>query len=118
MDLDINMRAMGLFRPSGTQAHHIVGKAYDSGKDAMKILDKYNININSPLNGVYLAGCSSSMSGTIHCGSHTEAYAKYVLRELQLADAIGREEVIRTMDRIRRELMHGLVYLNARGANP
>lgn len=117
VDLDINMRAMGLFRPPGTQAHHIVGKAYQSGKQAMAILKKYNININSPLNGVYLAGCNSSMSGTIHCGNHTKAYADYVLHELLRADG-NRDDILRALDKIRRELMHGLVILNKRGVNP
>lgn len=119
VDLDINMREMGIFRPPGTQAHHIVGKAYDSGKQAMALLQKHNININSPLNGVYLAGCKSGMSGAVHCGNHTKAYANYVLRELSSADAVGgRDEVLRALDRMRRELLSGEIELNTRGINP
>ena len=44
------------------------------------------IDINSSMNGVYLPGCKSSMSGSIHCGPHTKAYAKLVYDGLKNAE--------------------------------
>ncbi|WP_082887789.1 AHH domain-containing protein [Eikenella halliae] len=41
------------------------------------------------MNGVYLPGCKSSMSGSIHCGQHTKAYAKLVYDGLKNAEKNG-----------------------------
>lgn len=44
------------------------------------------LDINFPMNGVCLPGCNSSMSGTVHCGQHTKAYAKLVYDGLKNAE--------------------------------
>ncbi len=123
LDLDYNLRLMGVFRPPATQAHHIVGQAYATkeGADAIRILNKYNINFNSPINGVYLPDCKNDMSAVVHCGSHTAQYAKRISDLLVNADiAGGRNAVLRELDSIRRSLLNGDVefILNARGVNP
>lgn len=123
LDLDYNLRLMGLFRPPATQAHHIVGQAYKSreGAGAISILNKHKIDFNSPINGVYLPDCSSGMSAVVHCGSHTAEYAKRISKLLVSADAAGgRDAVLRELDSIRRGLLSGDVefILNARGVNP
>ena len=117
-DLDINMREVGLFRPPGTQAHHIVGNAYPAGIDAKALLQKYKIDINSPLNGVYLPGCKSSMRGTVHCGVHTEKYADMVIQRLRDAEIRGgRSAILIELDDLRRELQSGILNLNSKGVN-
>lgn len=76
------------------------------------------IDINSSMNGVYLPGCKSSMSGSIHCGQHTKAYAKLVYDGLKNAEKNGgRDAILRELDDIRRELLSGDILLNSRGAN-
>ena len=120
-DLDVNLRVSGVFRPPGTEAHHIVGKAYSNGagQGALAMLRKHNIDANSPLNGVYLANRNSTMSGTIHSGLHTEKYALDVSERLVKADSIGgRDRVLQELDDLRREMMSGLINLNSRGVNP
>ena len=117
--LDNNMKVSGIFRPPGTQAHHVVGKAYPSGAQTVALLQKRNIDINSPMNGVYLPNCNSSMKGAVHCGLHSEAYADMINNRLLAADARGgRDEILRELDDIRRELLSGLISLNSRGINP
>ena len=117
------MREVGIFRPPGTQAHHIVGSAFESGKEAQKILRDYNIDLNSPINGVFLTGCSSSMRGTIHCGSHTKIYADLVLERIESASSIGathaerRGSILRELHKLREELLSGEIVLNHRGRN-
>ena len=107
-----------MFRPPGTQAHHIVGNAYPAGIDAKALLQKYKIDINSPLNGVYLPGCKSSMRGTVHCGVHTEDYADMVLQRLRDAEIRGgRNAILIELDDLRRELQSGILNLNSRGVN-
>jgi hypothetical protein len=114
-----NMEVSGIFRPLGTQAHHVVGKAFPSGQNTVALLQRRNIDINSPMNGVYLPGCNSTMKGAVHCGLHTEAYAKMVEMRLLAADARGgRDEILIELDDIRRDLMSGLISLNSRGVNP
>lgn len=76
------------------------------------------IDINSSMNGVYLPGCKSSMSGFIHCGQHTEAYAQLIYTKLADAEKNGgRDAILRGLDDIRRKLLAGDILLNSRGAN-
>lgn len=71
------------------------------------------------MNGVYLAGCGSSMKGAVHCGSHTRGYADMIEKRLLIANDRGaRDEILKELDDIRRELLSGLISLNARGFNP
>ncbi len=109
-----NMAATGAgLRPVGAQTHHLVGAAYAEGKASMQILSKWKIDVNSPLNGVYLPGCGSrglNLASAIHCGKHARAYEQYVLKELQLATS--KQEVINVLSQIRFELQNGLLYLN------
>jgi hypothetical protein len=109
---------MRLARPRGWQAHHIVGEAYPEGRAAMEILRRFKIDVNSPLNGVYLPGCGASGSTgiaglAVHCGKHVQAYEAYVLR--QLRDASSESDAVNILSRIRRELMDGELFLNTRG---
>lgn len=112
-----NMELIGIYRPNGTQAHHIVGSAYDEGKKAQNILKGFNIDLNSPANGVFLAGChNGTLPGAVHCGNHTKEYAQFVLKSLE--NARTREDALMALDRLREEMLIGNLVLNARGINP
>jgi RHS repeat-associated protein len=112
------MARAGLSKPFGWQAHHIVGEAYAEGKAAMDILRKFKIDVNSPLNGVFLPGCGASgntgiIGLAVHCGKHVQRYEQYLLAELQAARS--ESDIINILARIRSELTHGELFLNSRG---
>lgn len=106
-------------KPAGWQAHHIVGEAFPEGRAAVDLLTKkFHIDINSPLNGVYLPGCgyqgSAGVVGlAVHCGLHTQEYARLILREL--SQAKDEMDAINVLNRIREELTEGALTLNRRG---
>jgi len=110
-----------MVKPAGWQAHHIVGEAYPEGKAAMEILRRYRIDVNSPLNGVFLPGCGSTGAGgiaglAVHCGKHVQAYEAYVLEQLSVLGRNADEaSVVNVLSRIRQELMTGELVLNRRG---
>lgn len=107
------LEAVGVKAPSGTQAHHIVGGAYQDGKNTRSLLAKHDIDVNSAMNGVFLPGCKPSNAiGTIHCGKHTQAYEKYVWDILQGKHT--KADIINALSDIRIELLQGTLRLNAR----
>ena len=102
-----NLEISGIPRPSGSQAHHIVGGVTRDGKATRARLAKFDIDVNSPSNGVFLPGCKGSNAvGMIHCGKHTAEY------ELAVAERIDhlntREEILSAFVDIRNELLHGI----------
>lgn len=119
------LRVMGITgQPifSGWQAHHIVGKGYEAGKKAFAILEKVGIDVNSPLNGVFLPGSKYygrvGVKGlAVHSGGHNEAYAKYVLNQLEMAGgaSASKAQIVNVLSGIREELTEGLLSLNKRG---
>jgi len=117
-NMEAVMARVGMTKPAGWQAHHIVGEAYAEGKAAMEILRKFKIDVNSPLNGVLLPGCGANgktgIAGlAVHCGKHVRDYEEYVLR--QLSGETTEAGVVNVLSRIRQELMSGELFLNARG---
>lgn len=120
-NMEAVMRKAGMVKPAGWQAHHIVGEAYPEGKAAMEILRRYKIDVNSPLNGVFLPGCGSTGTGgiaglAVHCGKHVQAYEAYVLEQLSVLGRHADESsVVNVLSRIRQELMTGELALNRRG---
>jgi hypothetical protein len=74
---------------------------------------KFKIDVNSPLNGVWLPGCKgANLPGVTHCGRHNEAYERFVY------DALSRETTrdgaISALAEVRRQLLSGELLLNAR----
>jgi len=113
--LSKNLELMGIRKPSGSQAHHIVGAVTDAGKRTRDKLAAHNISVNSPANGVFLPGCgpTTNVIGMIHCGKHTEAYELAVLERIQHLNK--REDIISALDDIRRELLsNNFTALNVR----
>ncbi len=105
--LSHNLEAFGVPKPTGTQAHHIVGAATDVGKRVQATLrNKFGIDLNSPMNGVFLPGCKGSKAvGMIHCGKHTGDYELAV--ERRLLEATDKASAINILSDIRSELLNG-----------
>lgn len=98
--------------PASHQAHHIVGGAYDEGKQAAQILNSQKIDINSAMNGVFLPACGvSGAVGSIHCGKHTRAYEQFVLNELNPLRH-DRVALVNKLNEIREALLSGSLRLN------
>jgi len=99
-----NLELMGIPKPSGSQAHHIVGGVTDEGKLTRQILAEHGITVNSPANGVFLPGCkNSSAVGMIHCGKHTREYEQAIATRLN--HLTRREDILSELFDIRRELL-------------
>ncbi len=102
--------------PANHQAHHLVAGTSANAEKARKILQKHDIDINSPSNGVFLPDCSFKGGGgvsTIHCGRHRKAYDDLVVEILSSADAGGKASVISALTNIRLQLLSGELALNA-----
>ncbi|MCK7592298.1 Ig-like domain-containing protein [Pseudomarimonas salicorniae] len=113
-----NLAVIGFPRPAGAQAHHLVGAVTSYGRRTRDMLaNKFSIDVNSPLNGVWLPDCKGPVGVmTIHCGKHTEAYELLVFNEL--SKATTRDDAIRVLADIRRQLITGELPLNSRGIVP
>jgi RHS repeat-associated protein len=112
---DIATELIGIRKPGGSQAHHIVGAVTDSGRATRDKLLAHNMSVNSPANGVFLPGCgpTTNVIGMIHCGKHTEAYELAVYERINHLNK--REDIISALDDIRRELLsNNFVALNVR----
>ncbi len=99
---------------NGNYAHHIVGNAT---KKANAKLSKYGIDINDPINGIFLPSSSSSgLKGAVHRGGHTMPYYKYV--DDVFNKCSSKEDCLKTLDKIKQELYEGKIVLNAKhGSN-
>ena len=109
-----NMEQILGVAPGNHQAHHIVGGAYDEGKQATRILETHGIDVNSLMNGVFLPDCKlvgARAIGSIHCGKHNREYERTVLALLEPV-ANDKTRVINTLNRIREELLYGSFRLN------
>jgi hypothetical protein len=105
---------VGVNRPGGTQAHHIIGGSTEYGKLAQDRLSRLGVDLNSAANGVFLPGCGKSKAiGMVHCGSHTKEYDQAVLRRLE--SATDEVSAINILNDIRIELLSNtFVPLNKR----
>ena len=98
--------------PANHQAHHIVGGAYDEGRQATRILQSQGIDVNSLMNGVFLPACGVSGGlGAIHCGKHARAYEIDVLGRLS-PFAGDKTALVNELNRIREDLLAGTMRLN------
>lgn len=104
-------------RPNCMAAHHIVAGDDKRADEARQILDTYNIDVNSAMNGVYLPHASDNCDGSgsaYHRSVHTDQYYERVNELLREAVA-GLDEVqaVRainaTLNMIRTNLMQGIV---------
>ena len=111
-------QAMGLKKPAGHAAHHMVmksprakwtsKKAKDALKESQDILKKHKIDIDDANNGVYLPHGTRQPPANYHNEVHTQKYAINVRDRLKAADkAAGKDGVLKELKRMRSEMEKG-----------
>lgn len=89
------------------QAHHIIG---NSTPKAAETLKKYGININDPMNGIFLPyNGNSGLKGTVHNGGHTADYYDYV--ENLFLNCKSKQDCYEVLDKIKSDLYNGKIEL-------
>jgi RHS repeat-associated protein len=103
------MKAAGDNPPDQSyQAHHIVADGAKRAQPARDTLARFSIDLNDPVNGVWLPANKNSPkvdNAAVHSPLHSNDYYDYVNESL--ADSQSRDDVIRTLDKIRSELEQG-----------
>lgn len=109
-----NMKKAGNYGDVGTDAHHVVAFSHRGAKPARDILRKHRIDLNDPMNGIWLPRNStvSRARGALHheAGSAltNKNYLDEVNRRISAADAAGgRAHVLRELQKIRFDLTNG-----------
>lgn len=98
---------------NGNHAHHIIGNKTPL---AAEKLNKYGIDINDPMNGVFLPSSSrSGLRGTIHRGGHTQDYYDYI--EQMFSSCRSKEDCYDVLDKIKNDLYKGKIKLYSDGVN-
>jgi len=102
------MALSGMLRPPETAAHHIApgnDSRFVAARQSREILEKFNIDINDPANGVYLPRTTTSTApGAYHPTLHTRIYYEELFR--RLAQATTRDQVIQILNQVRQELLN------------
>lgn len=92
---------------NANQAHHIVGNKTPIAAAKLK---KYGIDINDPMNGIFLPSNNrSGLKGTIHRGGHTDDYYHYIEREF--ATCKSKEQCYEVLDKLKADLYKGKIKL-------
>jgi hypothetical protein len=105
--LDKNMQAAGIVRPTDTAAHHIVAANDPRAARARGILAGAGIGINDAVNGVYLPANQNAPNPTganVHSPLHTRRYHQEV--ETRLLNR-GNQSVQSVLQQIRQDLQNG-----------
>jgi hypothetical protein len=92
-------------RNEASQAHHIVGRdgRYGSSQISQDILDRFEININDPMNGILLPpNSASALKGQNHFGGHPKDYNDIVAQALQSAKT--KEQCYEVLDRLKNDV--------------
>ena len=96
-----------LVNSNGNQAHHIIGNRTPK---AAAILKKYGIDINDPMNGIFLpSNGDSGLKGTVHLGGHTQDYYNYV--ENLFLNCKSKQDCYDVLDKIKADLYNGKIKL-------
>ena len=98
----------------GVDIHHIVELKGKASEGSRNILAKFNINIDDPINGIFLPedpkGDDNIYHGSIHYkGSHSEFYSRYVYDTIKDAKTI--KEIREALNKIKIELWEGTLSL-------
>ena len=80
------------------QAHHIVAQEAKDAARARDILDRYQIDVHDPVNGL-------ALDKNTHANLHTGDYYRYVTEQLEKAKS--KEEAIDTLEMLRRDIESG-----------
>ncbi len=94
----------------GAEAHHIIEGNDPSAKLARDILKKFDLDINHPINGIFLPQDKNSIyKGTLHKTSHTKEYSEYVYQKIK--NSKSKMELIKSLTEIKYELYNGKIKL-------
>lgn len=100
-------KAKKLIDNTQNQAHHIIG---NETPKAAAILQKYGIDINDPMNGIFLPSSGNSgLKGTVHKGRHKQDYYNYV--ENLFLNCKSKEDCYEVLDKIKSDLYNGKIEL-------
>lgn len=89
------------------QAHHIIGNATPKAYDK---LQKFDIDINDPMNGIFLpTNGKSGLKGTVHHGGHKQDYYDYI--ENLFSNCNSKQDCYDVLDKIKNELYNGKIEL-------
>ena len=94
----------------GKEAHHIIEGTDALATKSRKILESFNIDINHPINGIFLPQDKNSIyKGTLHKTSHTSEYSEYVYNSIKGAKT--KDDLIKALEKIKYELYNGKLKL-------
>ncbi|MEJ5963928.1 AHH domain-containing protein [Pedobacter immunditicola] len=97
----------------GKEAHHVVEGNDINANGSRDILEKFDIDINHPINGIFLPGDKNSIyKGTLHKGSHSKEYAYAVYNRIK--NATTKEELITELNNIKHDLFNGRLKLEGK----
>ena len=98
---------------NGNQAHHVVG---NETPIAGKKLEQYGIDINDPMNGIFLPSSDGSgLRGVIHRGSHKQEYYEYI--EQMFSQCKSKKDCYEVLDKVKSDLYKGKIKLYKEGIN-
>ena len=80
------------------------------------ILQRYGVDLNLASNGVFLPNSQDLQhagSATVHSGSHTGEYARYVADYIKNGNPQSANEVAELLNDLRTKLLNGTLKLNS-----
>ncbi len=106
--LAANLKAAGFKRPRDSDAHHMVAGNAPAAARARAVLQKYSIDINDQINGVFLPSsldAANPYGSAVHSTVHTNQYFEIVNQMLE--SARDELQVKAALGQIRRDLLAG-----------
>lgn len=98
---------------NGNQAHHIIGNSTPLASSKLK---QFGIDINDPMNGIFLPSSDrSGLRGVVHRGGHTQEYYEYI--EQMFSQCKSKKDCYEVLDKIKSNLYKGKIKLYNEGAN-
>ena len=98
---------------NGNQAHHIIGNSTPLASSKLK---QFGIDINDPVNGIFLPSSDrSGLRGVVHRGGHTQEYYDYI--EQMFSQCKSKKDCYEVLDEIKSDLYKGKIKLYNEGAN-
>lgn len=103
-------------KPANTDAHHIVSWNHPDAIAARAILERFGIDIDSAINGVYLPSKSEHvphpdmLNAYSHKKIHTKVYyvnLTEMLTDVSLVPNANKEDIVDVLDEIGEELVNG-----------
>ncbi len=104
--------------PFANEAHHIVpeGMNIPELNEVRALMKRYGVDLNSASNGVFLPNAPNlphAGSATVHRGSHTVEYAKYVAKHIQNNNPQSAADIAELLNELRVKLLNGTLILNS-----